>query len=311
MRNRIQLGFQGGLLLSALVAAPQAWAQTCDAERSAYRAAYEAYSNRALGPYVNDVYFTKPCTASEVEYLRGVAAAARARIPTIAAKRDEPGRNATNRAAFDMDIKHSVLTICWAQAYVDRCSGATAPAPQPAPQAARPPVATPSSAGVAPKPAAATTEAPLPENALGIKPQEAAERAANRQRIVEAKRKFHPRRHVPEAEASKCLSLQTGPGYGGFVNSCNFAIELVFCNAQPRKDSWGEAFDCDKGQMGMWQVGPLRRVSMHTKGAGRVNWFACRWGETFGKPDGISPADVEYRAQEKQLFGRCAQWGAM
>ncbi|MGE0873516.1 MAG: hypothetical protein AB7O31_02480 [Burkholderiales bacterium] len=310
--GKLKLACRDGIFLCALLAAPQAWGEVCQREFDVVKAAYAAQGTTNLQPHVaTDMSALNACTPRGIEGSREAISRIRSNLPRMEGERN--AASGTARLYRDTELKLGLLNLCRAQNYVNRCSGATSVRPATVAPAApsRPAVqASPAQQPSAPRPAPAIAEVPLPENALGIKPQEAAERAANRQRAVDAKRKFHPRRHVPAAEASKCLTLQTGPGYGGFVNSCNYAVEFVFCNVQPKKDSWGEAFDCDKGQQGAWQVGPLRKVGMHTKGAGRVNWFACRWGETLGKPDGVSPADVEYRAQERQLFGRCAQWGA-
>lgn len=106
-------------------------------------------------------------------------------------------------------------------------------------------------------------------------------------------------------------SLVKGSLYGGFVNSCPYAIEYYYCAYHPKKDSWAEAFDCEANKFGAWQIaaGPGRRDTAHTNGAERIYWFACKYGPTLHKPDGISPADIEFQVG-RGLLGRCAEWGA-
>jgi hypothetical protein len=48
---------------------------------------------------------------------------------------------------------------------------------------------------------------------------------------------------------------------------------------------------------------------MHTAGA-KVHWFACKYGPSISKPDGVSPQDVTFNPRTGRLEGRCAEWGA-
>jgi hypothetical protein len=124
---------------------------------------------------------------------------------------------------------------------------------------------------------------------------------------VDQARRGKPKRHVVGAEASNCLTPQTG---GGVVNSCPFAVEYSYCVFRPTKDSWSASFDCEKTKGGSWQIdkGPNSRSIMHTAGE-TTYWFACKYGPTLHQPDGISPADIEFQLG-RGLLGRCAEWGA-
>jgi hypothetical protein len=283
--------------------APQARAQACGAERSAYEEIALAYYNSPLDLSASNTYLTRACLPADVEAHRGTPAAIRGQIPAIAAQRDEPGRNAKNRQAFDMRIKGLVYSACVIQAFLDRCGGAAAPASQPAQR---------------PQPSApAQTAAPVlhdpvgeaPEGRLGADPAAVARRVVSRQVAVDYRRGDKPKRHIPAAEAHKCLTVSKA---GGFNNSCPFAVEFSFCTYRPKKDSWAAFFDCEKSKGGSWQVSANSRAAVHTD-AEYVHWFACRYGPTLGKPDGVSPADVEYKRDggpPGRLHGRCAQWGA-
>jgi hypothetical protein len=119
--------------------------------------------------------------------------------------------------------------------------------------------------------------------------------------------KREPRSHVPEAMAHHCLKPQDG---GGVVNDCPFSVEYSYCVERPAKGSWSESFECGKSG-GSWQVGPGpgQRSIMHTAGA-KVHWFACKYGPSISKPDGVSPQDVTFNPRTGRLEGRCAEWGA-
>jgi hypothetical protein len=136
--------------------------------------------------------------------------------------------------------------------------------------------------------------------------REAEALAQKHQADVDRKRQGKPKRHVVGAEASNCLTPQTG---GGVVNSCPFAVEYSYCVFHPTKDSWSASFDCEKTKGGSWQIekGPNSRSIMHTDGE-TTYWFACKYGPTLHQPDGISPADIEFQ-RGRGLLGRCAEWG--
>lgn len=149
---------------------------------------------------------------------------------------------------------------------------------------------------------------PTPEaQRLNTELRAAEVRAQNNQTKVDRARKGKPKRHVEGSIAHQCLTPQTG---GGVVNACPFAVEYSYCVLRPTKGSWSAAFDCEKSKGGTWQIGPgpNNRSIMHTDGL-TTYFFACRYGETLHKPDGISPADIEFQLG-RGLLGRCAEWGA-
>lgn len=129
---------------------------------------------------------------------------------------------------------------------------------------------------------------------------------AQRQHTVDQARAGKPRRHVVAREAHNCLKPQAG---GGVINECPYAVEYSYCVLRPRPNTWSESFACGKA-MGSWQVGPgpNSRAIMHTAGEATY-WFACRYGESISKPDGVSPVDLEYQAG-RGILGRCSEWGA-
>ncbi len=130
--------------------------------------------------------------------------------------------------------------------------------------------------------------------------------AQKRQADVDRARQGKPKRHIAGQEAHSCLRPDVG---GGVTNACPYAVEYSYCVYRPTKDTWSASFECGKNG-GNWQIGPgpNSRSVMHTAGE-MTYWFACKYGETLSKPDGISPADIEYVAG-RGLVGRCAQWGS-
>ena len=152
----------------------------------------------------------------------------------------------------------------------------------------------------------------LPTNMMGMQASNIIDRARFAQTAVDQDRRGGAKRHITSAAAHQCLKLIRQPRqYGGFTNTCNYAVEYNFCLYHPEKDSWGAMFDCEKGNGsgGSWQVGPLKNVAAHTNGAERMHWFACRWGETLGKAEGVSPADVYFDRGSQRMMGCCASWG--
>lgn len=156
-------------------------------------------------------------------------------------------------------------------------------------------------------PAESSANASPEANRLNTEINEATARAQKHQDEVDRARKGKPKRHVLGAEAHNCLKLQLG---GGVINDCPYAVEYNYCVYRPKKDSWSEAFDCEKGKGGSWQIGagPNSRSIMHTAGE-MTYWFACKYGPTLHDPDGISPADIEFQ-RGRGLLGRCAEWGS-
>lgn len=164
------------------------------------------------------------------------------------------------------------------------------------------------------------TKSASPESSANTSPEakrlntqlsEATALAQKHQDDVDRARKGKPKRHVLGAEAHNCLTLIQDPGYGGFINSCPYAVEYYYCAYKPKKDSWAESFDCEKQKMGAWQIGagPNNRDGAHTKNAEMIYWFACKYGPTLHNPDGVSPADIEFQPG-RGLMGRCAEWGS-
>ena len=115
------------------------------------------------------------------------------------------------------------------------------------------------------------------------------------------------RSHVPGAVATQCLAIKPD---GGVNNRCDFAIEYVYCVSKPTAGSWSASFDCSRGKSGAWQIGPRSTAIMQTSGEG-VQFFACRYGPSLSKPDGISPADFRPGSSASSVpTGRCKEWGA-
>ncbi len=121
--------------------------------------------------------------------------------------------------------------------------------------------------------------------------------------------KREKRQHVPEAVATNCLTVSEKPGFGGFVNSCNYAVYYTYCAEHPKKDAWTESFDCDKGRHGLGSdvVGANNTQGSHTKGAKKIHWAACKYKEPDGTYAGISVVDVKWDAQKRTLNFRCSE----
>jgi hypothetical protein len=128
-----------------------------------------------------------------------------------------------------------------------------------------------------------------------------------RQAEVDRARQGKPKRHVAGAEAHQCLTLAKG---GGVTNQCPYAVEYLYCVYRPSKDSWSAGLDCEKGKGGIWHIGPGpgSRGIMQSEGE-RTYWFACKYGATISKPDGIGVADTEFQTG-RGILGRCAEWGS-
>lgn len=122
-----------------------------------------------------------------------------------------------------------------------------------------------------------------------------------------ASSKKQKRQHVPDAVATQCLSLSNKPGYGGFVNSCNYTVFRTYCAYRPKKDAWVSALDCEKGQFGSDVIGANKTNAAHTKGAERIHWVACKYKEPNGTYAGINLTDVKWDAQKRALTFRCSE----
>jgi hypothetical protein len=126
----------------------------------------------------------------------------------------------------------------------------------------------------------------------------ALDRAKGAQEVADEKQRGKPKRHRPEGEAHQCLQLKKAGLYGGFNNTCSASVTYYFCHYQPRKDSWGESLDCEKGKIGMGSVKPNTGAAEHTYNSAMIYWFACK--------DGFNPADAEF-VLGQGLRGRCIQ----
>jgi type II secretory pathway pseudopilin PulG len=126
--------------------------------------------------------------------------------------------------------------------------------------------------------------------------QQAQEAARVAQTRADQARQGKRRQHEPENEAHECLSLDRSPGFGGFVNKCNFKVSYSFCTYNPKKDSWAEAHDCVGRSGNSDFVGPGRTSAAHTKNTETVYWFACK--------DPAWSLDTEY-VPGQGLRGRC------
>lgn len=96
-------------------------------------------------------------------------------------------------------------------------------------------------------------------------------------------------KRVPTDGVNRCLALETGGLYGGFVNSCDYSVMVVWCIESPPKDSWGDSFRCiNRSKTNALEVvGARSRITAHTR-SGNVVMFACAWQSKSGPgPDGI------------------------
>lgn len=144
--------------------------------------------------------------------------------------------------------------------------------------------------------------------------REAAERDRNKMeienRLWDAKsnqeeqgaiREGRRKKNLRDQQASHCLSLSRDPSlYGGFLNICPNEISYVFCNYKPKKDSWAEAFDCEKGQFGLDILAPGKAAAQHTNNVQKVYWAACNYPAAM-------PADAEFTSALGIAF-RCTEW---
>ncbi len=131
--------------------------------------------------------------------------------------------------------------------------------------------------------------------------------AQKRQTDADRARQGKPKRHVAGTEANHCLTLVKG---GGVTNQCPYAVEYLYCVYRPHKDSWSAGLDCEKPNFGLWHIGPGpgSRSIMQSEGE-MTYWFACKYGATISKPDGIGVADTHFE-RGRGIYGRCAEWGS-
>jgi F0F1-type ATP synthase epsilon subunit len=94
-------------------------------------------------------------------------------------------------------------------------------------------------------------------------------------------RKGKRRDHEPENEAHECIEIDRSSGFGAFVNRCNFRVSYTFCNQNFKENSWASFHTCDglppkKHGGNSGSIGPNGRSGAHVKGAGIVQYFACK-----------------------------------
>lgn len=204
--------------------------------------------------------------------------------------------------AFRYMIAQERLTLCLARAKFSDCNRSP---PATVPGSPRTPQLSANTAPTSPpySLASSSSESQRINNDLN---QARALAQRNQERADQARQGL-PKLHKGGSVAHACLKPQPG---GGMLNDCPYAVEYSYCVLHPAKGSWSEAFDCDKGLGGSWQVGagPGKPVLIHMGGE-TTYWFACRYGETLQKPDGISPVDIEYQ-RGRGLVGRCGEWGS-
>lgn len=108
-------------------------------------------------------------------------------------------------------------------------------------------------------------------------------------------RQYKRKHHHEASEASHCLSLRRDKAWGGFLNSCPFDVEYVFCAYKPKKDSWAAEFDCEKNQIGMDLLEGGKDAAQHTNGAERVYWAACKSGGNLADTEFTRGAGIAFR----------------
>lgn len=198
------------------------------------------------------------------------------------------------------------MAICFARAQISQCGASARPVDSIASSPTRPATKIEPAAGnQTPSAAKAPTTARQPtsneENAKQKARSEAdsaLERAKGVQDGFDKIRQGRAKRHHPEGEAHQCLTIKKAGLYGGFNNSCAVPVTYLFCQYQPKKDSWGEWFDCEKGKFGLWSVKANSGATGHTNGAVMNYWFACK--------EGFYPLDVEF-VSGQGLRGRCVK----
>lgn len=94
---------------------------------------------------------------------------------------------------------------------------------------------------------------------------------------------------------SQCLvPLQEGDkdfgDFGGFRNTCNFAVGYTYCVQNPKDGSWSSFNPCQTGRPtgNVEDVGPYGITRAHLYGGTRAHWFACANSNGSGEgPAGI------------------------
>ena len=163
-------------------------------------------------------------------------------------------------------------------------------------------------------PPAPKAEAPAPAGAAGkgearrgeAGPADALRRWQEHSAKVGAvEKKDGEREHQAAASAHQCLKLVAGAN--GVENTCDYAVEYVYCVVKPTSEA-AQALDCESGKLGSWQAEAKGRSMMQSAGE-RTLWFACRYGPSLKQYDGVTVAGVKYEPG-KGLTGRCIRWGA-
>jgi hypothetical protein len=99
--------------------------------------------------------------------------------------------------------------------------------------------------------------------------------------------------------AHSCLTVVKSGLYGGFANSCTFAVNFKFCALNPRKGTWTEHLDCEKSAvLSLSSVAAKAVVTDHTHGAEKIAWFACK---SPAHPSG----ETRFNSQKRRLEGYC------
>lgn len=216
------------------------------------------------------------------------------------AKRAAPNSQSVLEAQSKVD--HFAFSACMVRAGASLCKASVAPPPTNVSAGADRPVP------ARPVPPNASGNAAADTQQLTAQVSNAIALFEKRRADIDMARKGKPKLHKSGSVAHHCLKPQPG---GGMLNDCPYAVEYHYCVFRPRKESWAVGLDCEKNQGGAWQVGrgPGTPVLMHLGGGEITYWFACRYGDTLQKPDGISPADIEFQ-DGRGLLGRCAEWGS-
>jgi|GEM_PF-3636404 len=101
-------------------------------------------------------------------------------------------------------------------------------------------------------------------------------KAASGQRQAVTQRWRTESRHNPDLDAGRCLYVDHGPSlYGGLINRCGHAVEVMFCNRNPVKDSWADAFNCRSNAFGAATIPAYGKATLHTHQTEAVVWGAC------------------------------------
>lgn len=108
--------------------------------------------------------------------------------------------------------------------------------------------------------------------------------------------------------AGECLSVSDKPGFGAFVNRCDYPVIYKMCVLDPPKDAWSYSFRCIPGESPrhLDTVGARSSQGDHNRGGKMTYWFACRYTPRAGEPVNydIDSRSVVFRLG-RGLVGRC------